>query len=109
MATYAELSAEDQAVVDNTVNLVRGAAAEMARIWNTIKAIQDDTNAFALVTSITAGETIPNTSGLAGSDDMTRSEVVAVWNVLEGIHNNNDNATNRAAFSKAAGVNAMLG
>ena len=109
MATYAELSAEDQAVVDNTINLIRAAAGERARAWNRQKAIADDSNAIALVTSIDAGATIPNTSGLAGADDMTRSELVAVWNTLEEDRAANDDATNRAAFSKAAGVNATMG
>ena len=108
MATYAELSAEDRAIVDNTVNMIRASAGEMARAWNRLKAIADDSNATALVTSIDAGETIPNTSGLAGADDMTRSELVAVWTVLNGIRTTNDTAPNRAAFSKAAGVNAMI-
>lgn len=108
MATYAELSAQDRAVVDNTVNLIRAAAGEMGAIWNRLRAIAEDTNATALVTSIDAGGVIPNTSGLAGADDMTRSEVITVWNLLNGIRTTSDNSTNRAALSKAAGINAML-
>lgn len=108
MATYAELSPEDRAIVDNTVNLIRASAGERARAWNRQKAIADDANAVALVVSIDAGGTIPNTSGLAGADDMTRSELVAVWNTLEEDRTANDDATNRAAFAKAAGINAMI-
>lgn len=108
MATYAELSAADQAIVQNTVNLIRAAAGERARAWNRQKAVADDDNAIALVTSIDAGETIPNTSGLAGADDMTRAELVAIWNTLEADRTANDDATNRAAFSKAAGINAII-
>lgn len=108
MATYAELSAEDKAVVQNTVNMIRAACGERARAWNRQKAIADDSNAIALVSSIDAGGIIPNTSGLAGADDMTRSELVAVWNTLEEDRTANDDAANRAAFSKAAGINAMI-
>jgi len=114
MATYASLSAEDKAVVQNTVNLLRAGAGEIARVFNHIKAIADDTNATGLVTSIDVGQTIPNTSSLAGSDDLTRTEVVDLYNLLNAIRQNGaawtgDDATFRAAASKAAGINALLG
>lgn len=108
MALYSELTPQDQAVVQNTVNLVRASVGEMARIWNKIKGIADDTNAIALVSSVDAGDTIPNTSSLAGADDMTRTEVVAMYNLLNGIRTTHDTAPNRAAMSKAAGINAMI-
>lgn len=109
MATYASLSDQDKAVVQNTVNLIRAAAGAVAKTWNQLKAIADDSNATGLVTSIDASEVIPNSSGLAGSDDMTRTEVVNLYNLLNGIRTTNDTAANRAAMSKAAGINALLG
>src|SRR4051794_37153468 len=108
MATYASLSPEDKAVVQNTDKLIRASAGEMARIWNRIKAIADDTNATGLVTSLDAAEVIPNSSSLAGSDDLTRTEVVALYNLLNGIRTTNDTTANRNAMSKAAGINAMI-
>ena len=108
MATYASLSDSDRAVVDNIVNMVRASAGERARAWNRQKSIADDTNAVALLVSIEPSDTIPNTSGLAGADDMTRSELVDVWSLLELDRIANDNVTNRAAMSKAAGINAMI-
>lgn len=108
MAAYNSLSDSDKAVVQNTVNLIRGASAEMAAIWNRLKGIADDTNATELVASIDALDTIPNTSGLAGADDMTRTEVVTLWMLLNSIRTTNDTTGNRASMSKAAGVNAIL-
>lgn len=109
MATYASLSDADKAVVQNTVNLIRAGAGELARIFNHVTAIANDTNAVALVTSVDAGDTIPNTSGLAGADDMTRTELVAVYNVLNNARTSIDTAGFRAQASKAAGINALLG
>lgn len=108
MATYNSLSDSDKAVVQNTVNLIRSASGERARAWNRQKAIADDSNAVALLTSLDAGETIPNTSGLAGADDMTRAEFVSLWNILESDRTTNDNATNRAKIAKACGINNTL-
>lgn len=109
MATYDSLSDSDKAVVQNTVNLIRAAAGEVAKSWNHLKAIADDTNAVALVLSIDATDTIPNTSGLAGADDLTRQEVQNLYTDMDGIRSANDDASFRAAASKAAGVNALLG
>ena len=109
MATYASLSPSDKAIVDNTSNTIRAACGEMAKIFNHVKAIADDSNATNLVLSVDAGDTIPNVSGLAGADDLTRTELVAAYNLLNGIRTTNDTTGNRAAMSKAAGINAMLG
>ena len=105
---YDELSDKEQKIVDNTVNLVRGSAAEMAAIWNRLKAIADDENAVNLVLSLDAEGTIPNASGLAGSDHLTRQEVQDLFGLLDGIRTTHDTPENRAAMSKAAGVNAIL-
>ena len=109
MATYASLSNQDKSVVQNAVNLVRAGAGEMARVFNHLLAIANDTNAVALITSIDPDESIPNTSGLAGADDVTRTEIVTLYNLLNGIRTVNDDASFRAQASKAAGINALLG
>lgn len=109
MATYDSLSDQDKAVVQNTVNLIRAGAGEFAKVFNHLKAIADDTNAVALVQSIDSTETIPNTSGLAGADDLTQAEAVALYTDLNGIRSANDDASFRSAASKAAGINALLG
>lgn len=109
MATYASLNPDDKAIVDNTVNLIRASAGEIARVFNHLIAIANDSNAVNLVLSVDAAEAIPNTSGLAGSDSLTRAEVVALYTALNAIRTANDTAGNRAAWSKAAGINGMLG
>ena len=108
MATYDSLSASDKAVVDNTVNLIRAVAGEMGGIWNHLRAIADDSNAVGLILSVDAACTIPNASGLAGADDMTRAEIEAIYSALAGIQSTHDTSANRAAMSKAAGINALL-
>lgn len=108
MATYASLNTQDKKIVDNAVNLIRGSCGEMARIWNRIKSIADDSNATGLITSLDAGEVIPQSSDLAGADELTRTEVVSLYNLLNGIRTTNDTTPNRNAMSKAAGINAMI-
>ena len=109
MAAYDSLSDSDKAVVQNTVNLIRAGAGEVGRMFNHLAAIAADTNATGLVMSVDAGDTIPNTSGLAGADDMTRAELVTLYTFLNGIRTTGDTPANRAQMSKAAGINALLG
>lgn len=109
MVAYADLSESDKAVVQNTVQLVRAGAGEIAKVFNHLKAIADDTNAVNLVLSVDVGETIPNESGLAGADDMTRQEITDLFQLLDSIRTTNDDASFRSKASKAAGINALLG
>lgn len=109
MALYSELSPVDQAIVDNISVKIREAIGAKAKGWNLVKAIADDTNAIALVTSIDANAVIPNKTALAGSDDLTRAELVAMYALLNNDRVANDTTANRNAMSKAAGINAMAG
>jgi len=109
MATYASLSDQDKAVVQNTVQLIRSISGSMGKILNTLSAIAADTNATGLITLIDNAEVIPNQSALAGSDDMTKSEISAIWTTYVSLRTTFDTAGNRAAWSKAAGINNLLG
>jgi len=117
MATYASLSPEDQAILQNGVNMIRAAAGEICRHFNHQIALSQDANLLAIFALVDATETIPNTSGLAGADSMTKQEVsdlytyIAKFRTVVGTYptGNGDSVGFRAAASKASGINAMLG
>ena len=109
MATYDSLITADKAVVQNTVQLIRAVSGAVGRQFNTLNAIADDTNAINLILSVDAGEVIPNESGLAGADDMTRSELSEIWLDFIAMQTSHDTSGNRALWSKAAGINSLLG
>ena len=109
MGLYADLTAEDKAVVQSTTQLIRSVSGSTGRAFNALKAIADDTNAINLILSVDADETIPNQSGLAGADDLTRTELAAIWTELSAMKTTHDTPANRAAWSKAAGTPNLLG
>ena len=117
MATYASLSPEDKAVLQNGMNLIRAAAGEICRHFNHQIALSKDANLQAILASVDNTEVIPNTSGLGGADDMTKQELsnlytyIANMRVIVGTYptGRGESPEFRAAASKAAGVNAMLG
>lgn len=113
MATYNSLSAEDKAVVDNFTNILRSACGEAARLMNHLQALKDDANAVAIFGTIDSSEEIPNKSGLAGADSMTKSELQSVYNNFNvgassmlTVHNT---TANRQAWTKCAGIANMIG
>lgn len=112
MATYNSLSDSDKAVVQNTVNIIRSNSGALARSFNVVTAIENDTNATGILASINSGETIPNTTNLAGADDMTQAELLTVFNGIKALRDDGtDGATpaNLALWAKAAGINATIG
>lgn len=113
MATYASLGPEDKAVVDNFTNILRSACGEAARLMNHLKALKDDANAVALFTTIDGTENVPNMSGLAGADIMTKTELQALYtNFISGASSMltvHDTVANRNAWTKAAGIANMIG
>jgi len=109
MATYDSLPDADKAVVQATVNLIRGACGSVGRALNVLERIADDSNAISLITSIDAGEVIPNTTGFTGADDMTRAELEQIWLDFQAMRTNYDTPAHRAAWSKAVGVVNLLG
>jgi hypothetical protein len=118
MATYASLTTEEKNILQNMTNMLRGWAGEQARTNNHAEVINDDYNAqvVTLLTSLDAGEVIPNTSGLAGAASLTKEEVTTlvshVQNILTDMstHTSGFNTTTlRQAWTKAAGAANLIG
>jgi hypothetical protein len=109
MPHYDELTVSEKAVAQNTIQLIRAASGSVGKMFNSLRAIQDDANAIAIITSITGSDTAPNQSGLSGADDMTGDELVSIWENLSAMKEAYDTPTNRAAWSKAAGATNLLG
>lgn len=109
MATYASLSAEDKAVVDNFTNIMRTTAGEFARALNHMNAIAQDSNAVAIFQTLDAGEYVPNRSGLAGADSMTKAELQSVFLVFDALVTSHNTTANRNAWTKMAGIVNMIG
>lgn len=113
MATYASLSDEDKAVVDNFTNILRAACGEAARLMNHLDALKNDANAISIFGTMDAAEPLPNMSGLAGADTMTKTELQGIYNNFNvgassmlTVHNI---AANRQAWTKACGIANMIG
>ena len=112
MATFAELTTEQQDIYTEWERQLRAVAGEQARVNNHWEALNDMYNAqlMAILVDLDDNYLVPNTSGLAGSASLlSDSEAVAIMAHGQGILANYNTAGHRQLWTKAAGVANMLG
>ena len=87
---------------------MRGWQADLHRLivaGNVLKTYYD-TNISSVMTALTNGTVIPNSSGLAGSIALTDTEVVNLQSHINAALTELDTTGHRQLRSKAAGINA---
>ena len=107
MGTYAELSAESQAAVDELLQLTRPLAHEIYKFaqqnrpavqqWFTVPPGESDTLA-DIVDGLDTGALIPNKTNLAGADSVTKEGLQTLIGYISAV----------AAHDSAAHLNVML-
>lgn len=112
MGLYVDLPQEDKDILAAWERNARGWFNSAATLLAQARALQAAADAGGgpreIITALDAGEEIPNSSGIAGAHDMTKSEWGALVAVLDEYVTNNDNAEDRQLFAKAAGPTAGL-
>lgn len=112
MALYNDLTPEQQAILSAWERNARGFFNQLASLIVAGRAIQAAANASNgprdIVTSLDAGQEIPNSSGLAGAHDMTKAEWAALISVLDNFLTTHDTDAVRQLNAKAAGPTAGL-
>ena len=108
---WADLSAEEKAVVTDFVRLARAWAGEQARTSNHSDALNTAYNATVttLLGEIGESELIPDGSGLGGAVTLTRAEVVTLVSHMQGILTDYNTSGHRQLWSKAAGPGNLIG
>lgn len=118
MALYSELTQEQQDILQNMTNLCRSWAGEVARTNNHGEAINTTYNAqvSTILSSLDAGQIIPNISGLDGAASLTKEEVITLVSHIQNMltdmssHTSGFNtASLRQAWAKAAGAENLIG
>jgi len=115
--TYEELTAEQQASIDALMAIVRPQAGTLARLLESFQAIvsQYTGNIETILNLIDAAEEIPNQTGLAGAQAMTRADVQTLIGYMttaaatadgsDGSYNTN---YHRSLYAKACGAVNMI-
>lgn len=119
MATYADLTQEQKDAVQTLQTMTRATAGEIARLANHCRAIASGYtgNVETMLATITSGsEVIPKSDGLAGSQSLTKTELINLIGYCLTLSDPTDNAAgsvntnyHRALYSKAAGPGNTIG
>ena len=108
MASYDDLTAEEQQAIDDFMSHVRPAAGVFAQSTNNAQWILssgDANNAIALIQSLDAG-TIPQETNLADALALTPAETLQLVADLQKVVD--EFASQSDLFIKACGVNAII-
>lgn len=109
MATYDSLTVEQKALLAEASNQLRAFSGQINLLLRTGQAVTDlvASGAGAIVTSLDASEVVPNASGLAGSQVLTKEEVIEIYGDINAALAVYSTAAKRQLQVKAAGVNAI--
>ena len=101
---YADLTTEQQGIIDEGTQFIRGRLREMAGNNFDLKLVAFDQTVQPLLDLMLDGDVLPDRSGLAGSADMTVADVELIKNWMQ--LRSDDIQTNKAIMVKAIGFNA---
>ena len=109
-AVYDALSPEDKAIVDAYTTQLRAHAGSVGRNINTGESIEDyywgAVN--AILTTFSAGDEVPNSSGLAGAVNLTKTELDNLLSYVQGVKTNYGTDAHQQLRAKAAGLQNTL-
>ena len=110
MSTYDSLTDQQKEFLAIADKSYRGVFSSLVKVFRESDAaslnqwITDHVD--PIITSLDAGEVIPNATDLAGSIDLTKEEFLALQAIARGLVATKTDPTNAALLAKAVGVNA---
>lgn len=110
MALWSELTAEQQSTYLAYVTQMRAAQGQFHQLLNTFVELENMWNASVspVSTALDNTEKAPNGSGLAGSVELTDSEVVSLTSHIQNALTSFNTVGHKQLRNKAAGINATL-
>jgi hypothetical protein len=109
MPLYAELTQEDKALLDTLVAQLRAQSGIINQYLSRAQVISDlfASGGNTVLSSLTAGAVVPNSSNLAGAQSLTKEEIVEILGDINNALSVYATPAKRALQVKAAGVNAI--
>lgn len=115
---WSDLTPEERDAAQDLINFIRAESASIAKIGNHGRAVAGKYvgNVETILAKLQGSDLIPNGTGLAGAQSMTRQEVVNLIGYFLTISDTTDNApgsynTNyhRSLYAKAGGIGNLNG
>ena len=105
MPVYDRLSATDKDVVNAHNNTLRSWAGDLAKLMQRGLVLEDnwDAQVSAIIASLDAASTVPDSGGLSGAADITKEEFQSIMSSLSAILASYNTAGARELYVKLAG------
>lgn len=109
MATYDSLTADQKALLDEQVTQLRAYAGAANRLMKTAQNLADMFNVggSAIITILDVGATVPNRSGFAGTQALTKEDLESLVTDIDTALNFFSSQTKRELQIKAAGSGVL--
>ena len=106
MATFSELTAEQQGIVAEYTRQQRAMVGEFARLLNQFEALDNmfDGQVTAAWATLDAGGVIADGSGLAGVSQLTKAEVESIATAVQAILTAYQSEPLRQLYTRMAGM-----
>ena len=106
MSTFTELTPDQQTATLAFMAAFRPLMGQAARLFNAIQGLENawNANVSAAVTSLDAGTTIPDQTGLAGAQSLQREDLIGTMADLATALSTFNTAVNIAVYIRAAGL-----
>lgn len=106
MATYATLELDDKALIDELTKQLRVWSGDLNRLLTMGQHVSDlfASGGTDIINTLDAGDLIPNTSGLNGTQALTKEEVIELLGDINVALNAYRTQAKRTLQSKAAGI-----
>ena len=107
---YVDLTTEQQNSLQAWLAILRAAGGELARLNNhgSVLATEYAAVTSAILGELADGDIIPNVSGLAGAESLTKLEITTLIGYMQTAQSL-DTATHRQLIAKAAGEANLIG
>lgn len=111
MASYTELTSEQQELLQAFLNFARAWVGEQARAFNHADVAKDayTSQIASIMAQLDAGSVLPNSSGLDGAQSITKEELGAVVTAINGMLTSYNTTAIREAWTKLCGLTNMIG
>lgn len=102
------LSPENKEILDPFLNDLRALCGEMSRVAGNARLLNDSYLATAqgIINGLSNGEVVENASGLAGTTDLTKEEILTMTSFLDDVPAMSNDSL-RQLFTKAVGTKNM--
>ena len=111
MATFSELTVDEQTQLADQMTIIRPMVGALARVCNSFRIAKDahTSHVGAILAQLVDADEVPNTTGLAGAVAITKAEIDEVLTDANAVLAAYDTPAKRQLYTRFAGARNLIG